>query len=150
LNVGSASAQSGKSPAPVVKVGMLAPISSLTAANPDQGEAFKAAVAAFNKRGGLGKNGARMEAVVCDTKGDPNGEVGCARKLVDEGVVATVNDLAYNNPAGVDDVLQSAGIPRIGVSSTGVGTTSLSFPLSTGIIGAYIGDAVGFKNQGKT
>src|SRR5262249_14925684 len=67
LNVGSASAQSGKSSASVVKVGMLAPISSLTAANPDQGEAFKAAVAAFNKRGGLGKSGARMEAVVCDT-----------------------------------------------------------------------------------
>ena len=91
-----------------------------------------------------------MEAVVCDTKGDANGEVGCARKLVDEGVVATVNDLAYNNPAGVDEVLQNAGIPRIGLGSTGVGTTSLSFPLSTGIVGAYMGDAVGFKNRGKT
>ena len=55
--------------------GMLAPITSPTAANPDQGEAFKAAVAAFNKRGGLGPNGTRMEAVVCDTKGDANGEV---------------------------------------------------------------------------
>ena len=150
LGAANASAQSGKSSAPVVKIGMLAPITSPTAANPDQGEAFKAAVAAFNKRGGLGKNGARMEAVVCDTKGDANGEVGCARKLVEEGVVATVNDLAYNNPAGVDEVLQNAGIPRVGLGSTGVGTTSLSFPLSTGIVGAYMGDAVGFKNQGKS
>jgi ABC-type branched-subunit amino acid transport system substrate-binding protein len=150
LGAAGASAPSGKSSGPVVKVGMLAPITSPTAANPDQGEAFKAAVAAFNKRGGLGTNGARMEAVVCDTKGDANGEVGCARKLVSEGVVATVNDLAYNNPAGVDEVLQNAGIPRIGLGSTGVGTTSLSFPLSTGIVGAYMGDAVGFKNRGKT
>jgi ABC-type branched-subunit amino acid transport system substrate-binding protein len=145
-----ASLPAGKASAPVVKVGMLAPISSLTAANPDQGEAFKAAIAAFNKRGGLGANGTRMEAVVCDTKGDPNGEVNCARKLADAGVVATINDLAYNNPAGVDDVLQSAGIPRVGLGSTGVGTTSLSFPLSTGIVGAYMGDAVGFEHQGKT
>src|SRR6476469_48200 len=150
LGQAGASTGSGKSATTVIKVGMLAPISSLTAANPDQGEAFKAAVAAFNKRGGLGKNGAKMEAVVCDTKGDPNGEVGCARTLVDEGVVATISDLAYNNPAGVDDVLQSAGIPQVGVSSTGVGTTSLSFPLSTGIVGAYMGDAVGFKDRGKT
>ena len=150
LTRAGASAPSGKSTAPVVKIGMLAPITSPTAANPDQGEAFKAAVAAFNKRGGLGKSGVKMEAVVCDTKGDANGEVGCARKLADEGVVATVNDLAYNNPAGVDEVLQNAGIPRIGLGSTGVGTTSLSFPLSTGIVGAYMGDAVGFKNQGKS
>jgi ABC-type branched-subunit amino acid transport system substrate-binding protein len=91
-----------------------------------------------------------MEAVVCDTKGDANGEVGCARELVDAGVVATVNDLAYNNPSGVDEVLQSAGIPRIGLGTTGVGTTSLAFPLSTGVVGAYVADAVGFEKKGKT
>jgi branched-chain amino acid transport system substrate-binding protein len=135
--------------APVVKVGMLAPITSATAANPDQGEAFKAAVAAFNKRGGLGTNRTRMKAVVCDTKGDPNGEVDCARQLVDEGVVATINDLAYNNPSGVDSVLQAAGIPRVGVGSTGLEENNLSFPLSTGVVGAYMGDGVGFDERGK-
>ena len=101
----AASAPTASAAGPVVKVGMIAPITSPTAANPDQGEAFKAAVAAFNKRGGLGTNGAKMQAVVCDTKGDANGEVDCARKMVDEGVVATVNDLAYNNPSGVAEVL---------------------------------------------
>ena len=55
-------------------------------------------MAAFNKRGGLGTSGSRREVVVCDAKGDANGEVDYARKMVDEGVVATVNDLAYNNP----------------------------------------------------
>ena len=135
---------------PVVKVGMIAPITSPTAANPDQGEAFKAAVAAFNKRGGLGTSGARMQAVVCDTKGDANGEVDCARKMVDEGVVATINDLVYNNPSGVQEVL-GAGIPRIGRGTTGTESdTTLNYPLSTGIVGAYQGDAVGFEDRGKT
>ena len=92
-----------------------------------------------------------MQAVVCDTKGDANGEVDCARKLVDEGVVATINDLAYNNPSGVQEVLAQAGIPRIGLGSTGTESdTTLNFPLSTGIVGAYQGDAVGFKDKGKT
>ena len=135
---------------PVVKVGMIAPITSPTAANPDQGEAFEAAVAAFNKRGGAGTNGARLKAVVCDTGGDANGEVDCARTMVDEGVVATISDLVYNNPSGVDDVLQAAGIPRIGGGTTGTETAeTLSYPLSTGIVGAYQGDAVGFEDRGK-
>ncbi len=151
LEPASASAQRAAASGPVVKVGMIAPITSPLAANPDQGEAFKAAVAAFNKRGGLGTNKTRMQAVVCDTKGDANGEVNCARKMVDEGVVATINDLAYNNPSGVADVLQSAGIPRIGGATTGTETAgSLNFPLSTGIVGAYQADAVGFKDQGRT
>jgi len=115
-----ASTRFGKSAAPMIKIGMLAPITSPTAANPDQGEAFKAAVAAFNKRGGVGKNGTKMEAVVCDTKGDANGEVGCARTLANAGVVATVSDLAYNNPSGVQEVLAAAGIPRIGLVSAAV------------------------------
>ena len=147
----SASVHRAAASGPVVKVGMIAPITSPTAANPDQGEAFKAAVAAFNKRGGLGTNGARMQAVVCDTKGDANGEVDCARRMVDEGVVATINDLVYNNPPGVSDVLQSAGIPRVGSGTTGTETPeSLTFPLSTGIVGAYQADAVGFADRGKT
>jgi len=144
------SAPTASAAGPVVKVGMIAPITSPTAANPDQGEAFKAAVAAFNKRGGLGTSGSRMQAVVCDTKGDANGEVNCAREMVDQGVVATINDLAYNNPSGVQEVLAQAGIPRIGLGSTGTESdTSLNYPLSTGIVGAYQADAVGFADRGK-
>ncbi len=151
LQSAAASAPTASAAGPVVKVGMIAPITSPTAANPDQGEAFKAAVAGFNKRGGLGTGGAKMQAVVCDTKGDANGEVDCARKMVDEGVVATVNDLAYNNPSGVQEVLAQAGIPRIGLGSTGTESdTTLNYPLSTGIVGAYEADAVGFADRKKT
>jgi len=151
LRAATATVHAAAASGPVVKVGMIAPITSPTAANPDQGEAFKAAVAAFNKRGGLGTSGSRMQAVICDTKGDANGEVDCARKMVDAGVVATINDLAYNNPSGVQEVLARAGIPRIGLGSTGTESdTTLNYPLSTGIVGAYEADAVGFADRGKT
>lgn len=153
VTTAGASVESAAATGPAVKVGMIAPITSPTAANPDQGEAFKAAATAFNKRGGLGANGNRIKAVVCDSHGDANGEVDCARKMVDDGVVATINNLVYNDPAGVEDVLTSAGIPQIGGGTIGTeskATQAVSFPLSTGIIGAYQADAVGFEARGKT
>ena len=45
VQAAAASAPTASADGPVVKVGMIAPITSPTAANPDQGEAFKAAVA---------------------------------------------------------------------------------------------------------
>jgi ABC-type branched-subunit amino acid transport system substrate-binding protein len=137
---------------PVVKIGILSPITSATAANPDTGDAFNAAVAAFNKRGGAGKNHSKIKGIVCDTRGDANGEVECARKMVDDGVVATVGDLAYNNPSGVVDVFEQAGIPRIGLTETNLSEfqSSVSYPTSAGVVGGYVGDAVGLDKGGKT
>src|SRR5262245_52603035 len=99
---------------PVVKVGMITALTGGLAANPDTKDALLAAIAAFNKRGGAGTNHAKLEADVCDSRGDANGETDCARQMVDDGVVATFNDLTYNNPAGVVSILEAAGIPRIG------------------------------------
>ena len=115
-------------------------------------DAFQAAIAAFNKRGGVGANDAKIEGVVCDTRGDANQEVACARQMVDEGVVATLNDLTFNNPAGVVDVLEAAGIPRIGLGPTNIAEfqSSVSYPISAGVIAAYIGTAVGFEQDGNT
>ena len=89
---------------------------------------------------------------MCDSKGDANGEVDCARQMVDDGVVATLNDLTFNNPAGVVDVLEKAGIPRIGIGGTDISEfgSSVSFPISAGVIAAYLGTAVGFKQDGNT
>ncbi len=138
--------------APVVKVGMITALTGPIAANGDVKDALLASIAAFNKRGGVGTNHAKLEADVCDTRGDANGEVDCARQMVDDGVVATLNDLTYNNPAGVVDILQGAGIPRIGVGGTDISefSSSVSYPVSAGIIAAYIGTAVGFKQDGNT
>ena len=147
LPFGAASA--GES-ADTVKLGIIVPITSATASNPDTGDAFEAAIKAFNKRGGVGVNGLKLEGFVCDSKGDANGEVDCARQMEEEGVVATINDLAYNNPSGVVEVMEASGIPRIGLGPTDVSEfgSSVSFPISAGIIAAYIGDALGFVEDG--
>ena len=97
-------------------------------------------------------SGNKIEGVVCDTRADANQEVACARQMVDEGVVATLNDLAYNNPSGVVDVLEGAGIPRIGLGPTNIAEfqSSVSYPISAGVIAAYIGTAVGFEQDNNT
>ena len=145
-----AAGQSGKASAPPVKVGMIAAVTSPIGGNPDVEDAFHAALAAFNKRGGAGANGSKIEGVVCDTRGDANQEVACARKMVEEGVVATLNDLTYNNPAGVVDVLEAAGIPRIGLGPTNIAEfqSKVSYPISAGVVAAYIGVAAGFAEDG--
>ena len=115
-----ASTKSAAASGPVVKVGMITALTGPIASNPGIKDTLLAAVAAFNKRGGVGTTHAKMQADVCDSHGDANGEVACARQMVDDGVVATLDDLTYNNPAGVVDILQGAGIPRIGIGGTDV------------------------------
>jgi len=149
---GVAAAQSKADSAPPVKVGMISAITSPIGGNPATKDSFVASIDAFNGRGGFGKNGNKIEGIVCDTRGDANQEVACARKMVEEGVVATFNDLTYNNPAGVNDVLEAAGIPRIGLGPTNIAEfgSSVSYPISAGVVAAYIGTAVGFKENGDT
>ena len=136
--------------AETVKVGMIYPISGATSSNPDAGKAFQAAIKAFNKRGGVGTAGLKMEGVVCDTRNDANREVECARQMEEDGVVATINDLAFNNPGGVVEVMEAAGIPRISLLPTNISEfgSSVSFPISAGAIANYIGAALGFKDNG--
>ena len=151
LSAAGAATTSAKANGPVVKIGVLLPINSPTAANPDNGDAFKAAVAAFNKRGGLGKKHSRIQAFVCDTRGDSNGEVNCARELVSDGVVATVGDLAYNNPAGVVSIMEGAQIPRIGLFETDLAefTSAVSFTVNAGPVADYVAAASGLAKEGK-
>ena len=150
LPLGAVPASATSANGPVVKVGMITALSGPIAGSPEAKDALLAAVAAFNKRGGAGTNHARMQADVCDTHSDANGEVDCARQMVDDGVVATLNDLVFNNPSGVVDILEKAGIPRIGVGGSDVSefASSVSYPISAGIIAAYLGTAVGFKQDG--
>ena len=86
-------------------------------------------------------------------KGDANGEVDCARQMVDDGVVATLNDLTFNNPAGVVDVLESRRDPadrHRRPTDISEFQSSVSYPISAGVIAAYLGTAVGFKQDGNT
>jgi ABC-type branched-subunit amino acid transport system substrate-binding protein len=152
FSAASASAPSAAASGPAVKVGMIYSLTGPLASAPEVKDALLASVSAFNKRGGVGANGAKLEADICDSKGDANGEVACAHQMVDDGVVATLNDLTFNNPSGVNDVLLAAGIPRIGIGGTDISEfgSAVSFPISAGVIAAYLGTAVGFKEDGNT
>jgi ABC-type branched-subunit amino acid transport system substrate-binding protein len=152
LNAATASTRSASASGPVVKVGMIYSLTGPLASTPEVKDAMLASIAAFNKRGGVGTAHAKLQADVCDSKSDANGEVACARQMVDDGVAATFNDLTFNNPAGVNDVLQAAGIPRIGIGGTDISEfgSPVSYPISAGVIAAYLGTAVGFKQDGNT
>ena len=89
FNGAAASVKSAPASGPVVKIGMIQPLSGPLAGAPGTKDALIASFDAFNKRGGAGTNHAKLEADVCDRKGDANGEVACARQLVSDGVVAT-------------------------------------------------------------
>ncbi len=102
----------------------------------DQVDAAEASVEAFNSRGGIG--GHCMELTSCDTGLDPNGEVDCARQLVDDGMVATVHDTTAANPAGVIEATEPAGLPRIGISPGSEElSASNSFPIGAGGVGHH-------------
>lgn len=60
-----------------------------------------------NDRGGLA--GHPLEVIVCDDKGDPNETAACARRAVDEGVVAVVGSFAYDASSAIP-ILEEAGI----------------------------------------
>jgi ABC-type branched-subunit amino acid transport system substrate-binding protein len=152
LHAATASTRSASASGPVVKVGMIYSLTGPLASTPEVKDAMLASIAAFNKRGGVGTAHAKLQADVCDSKSDANGEVACARQMVDDGVAATFNDLTFNNPAGVNDVLQAAGIPRIGIGGTDISEfgSPVSYPISAGVIAAYLGTAVGFKQDGNT
>jgi ABC-type branched-subunit amino acid transport system substrate-binding protein len=152
FNAAAASTKSAAASGPVVKVGMIYSLTGPLASSPEVKDAMLASIAAFNKRGGAGTNHARLQADVCDSKSDANAEVACARQMVDDGVAATFNDLVFNNPSGVNDVLQAAGIPRIGIAGTSAAEfgSPVSYPISAGVIAAYLGTAVGFKQDGNT
>jgi branched-chain amino acid transport system substrate-binding protein len=110
---------------PSYPVGMITVFESPVLTLREQVAAAEASVKAFNGRGGIA--GHCMKLTTCDSKGDPNGEVDCARKLVQDGIVATVNDTTPFNPQGVMDVLNPAGLPRMGVSP---GVPELNSPTS--------------------
>ncbi len=82
----------------------------------------------------------RLEVLTCDAGIDANLAEQCARKAVDEGVVALVG---YNGPSGavIIPILEAAGIPFIGNYPNDVLATAspISFPLVSGGAGLFAG-----------
>lgn len=93
----------------------------------------RAAALAINRAGGI--QGRPVEIVVCDTKGDPNGEPDCARQAVERQVLAVVG--ANADGADYTPILEEAGIPTVaplGKNNAEL-QSEISFPLIAGLPG---------------
>jgi branched-chain amino acid transport system substrate-binding protein len=126
----NASAGSGKSPIQIALLGdITAP--SLGGGSPETGQGATAAVNAVNKAGGI--NGRKLELTICNTEGDPNTVLACARQVAgNKNIVAVVgSSTVVGNP---ESVLQDAGLAYFGeFPLPGTDTSStISFPVIGG------------------
>lgn len=133
-----------------IKVGTILPIDTPGLSLEPRARAVEAGIEGFNARGGVG--GWTMEWVLCDSKGDPNTEVGCARQMVEEGVVATLADSTTANTAAVDEILQGARIARIGMLPAGAAdyVSPIAFPMYPGPVGSFGAIAKFVIDEGRT
>ena len=71
---------------------------------------IKAAIRAINAKGGV--NSQQLVFDNCEAA-DPNSLDACARKMVSDGVVATVRDATIIDDPSIEKILSDAGIPEI-------------------------------------
>lgn len=137
----AAGALAGQQSSGTIKVGSIAPATNPSGgtANTDQAKALAIAIKAFNKRGGV--MGKKLVLDYCDSKSDVNQEASCARQMVDDHVVATLDDYTFYAPDAVAKVLGDAGIPRVGLNYTSLADwkSPVSYGLSAGPVAAFEG-----------
>ena len=97
-----------------IEVGQILPMTGANLALPESANSLVASIAALNKAGGV--NGHPLHLNQCDSMGDANTEVSCAQTMVNDHVVATLEDSTFFNPAQVNTILSGAGIARIGIT----------------------------------
>jgi ABC-type branched-subunit amino acid transport system substrate-binding protein len=103
-------ASSSKLKLPLLKIGSIAPLSTVSVSHPALAAAIVAGVRSLNRRGGL--HGHPLALDFCDEHSDPNQAATCARQLVSDGVVATVGvDSVFDS--AIQPILEAAGIPMI-------------------------------------
>lgn len=93
----------------VIKIGVQAPITG-SFANEGQGidNAVKMLVAQQNAKGGL--LGKKLEVVTCDDEGTAVGGAICARKLVNDGVVAVIGTYSSTPAESAEPIYARAGV----------------------------------------
>jgi len=117
----TAAAPAAKLKGAPVKLGQIVSIDG-TFAYPEIKAAAVAAVDGLNRAGGIA--GHPVQLISCNDSSDPNKGVACARKLVDEGVIAEVGGLDFLAEAKIGPILQAAGIPQVGDSPQSGGWAS--------------------------
>ena len=139
-------AQSG----PEVEVMVIAPTKTQIANFPDIPAAAYAAVKNINKRAGVGTRKQRLKVVYCNDNFTANGAAACARQAVDRDVAAVIGGVSSFG-GSILPVLERGGIAAFGIwPSAGADFTSPNaFPLGTGTLGGYVGQAKAAKDAGK-
>jgi ABC-type branched-subunit amino acid transport system substrate-binding protein len=136
--------------ADTLKLGVITAVGSSLTNYPDVEAGARAAVDAVNKAGGVG--GKPVEFFFCNTRGEVNAAVACARQADEEGVDAVVGRVDVFSTQTLP-VLEKAKIPDIGNVSTGAEvdfTSPDTFPLHAGNFGSYTALPYGFKADGAT
>lgn len=131
-----------------VKIGLMTSVGSGLSNYPDIQAGAESAIKAINTDGGI--NGKNVELDFCNTQGDANQAMACARQLDSDGVVATAGRIDIFDAQSFP-ILEAAGIPDIGSSSGGADIdykSPMSFPLSAGNYGSYTALPYAFKNAG--
>jgi ABC-type branched-subunit amino acid transport system substrate-binding protein len=139
---------SGASTAGDIKFMSTAAVDSPIGSYPEVETGAQAAADAINSAGGI--NGHKIELTFCNSKGDVNQAMTCARQAVSGHDVAVIGQTDFFDPQTMP-ILENAGIPDIGVYSGGAtidGTSPISFPLNAGNFGAYSALPYAYKSEG--
>lgn len=86
---------------------------------PDMVAAARAAIRSINADGGI--NGRPVELIHCNEGNNANTAAACARKLVNEDVVAEVGGQSLTAERQIGAILEAAGVPQIGDNELGIG-----------------------------
>jgi ABC-type branched-subunit amino acid transport system substrate-binding protein len=142
-------AGAARSAAAPVKIFVIAPVATPIQNYPDAQAGAEAAAQAINKAGGI--KGRQIEIGFCNTQSNPNQAVSCARQAVEANAVAVVGHVDTFSNLSIP-VLQQAGIPDVGMYSSGIPidwTNPDVFPMAGGAPGAFQALPFAFKKLGK-
>jgi ABC-type branched-subunit amino acid transport system substrate-binding protein len=132
-----------------IKIRTIAAVGSPLTNYPDVKAASQAAVDAINKAGGVG--GHKIEYSFCNTRGEPNQAMKCARDAVKDKVAAVVGRVDIFATQSTP-ILEKGKIPDIGLLPTGApsdATSAISYPLHGGNSAAYSAIAYAMKEDGR-
>ncbi len=146
----SSSVSSAKNAPGTVKAMIIGSTSGSISAEPAVRDGALAAARAVNAAHAAGSH--TISVTMCDTAQDPNLAVACARRAVQGKYDAVVGQNDFNSGETLP-ILESAGIPSIGLESNGVPadwTSKISYPLTAGTPGMYLAIPFGFAQRGIT
>lgn len=116
---------------------------------PDVQVGAKAAADAINRDGGV--NGRKIELSFCNTRGEANQAMKCAREAAADGVAAIVGRVDIFATQSTP-IYEKAGIPDVGGLPAGAEIeyrSPASYPLHSGNYGAFAGAPYAFKAEGR-